>query len=220
MESKKQPMLVVAALCRHEGRVLVLRRKAGLSHAGLWELPGGKVEVGESLREALVREIREELGVDCETDNLVGIGHSNNPDQPITLVALEAILLREPKQSTDHDEMKWIGPEDLASLPLGVADLEILSQNLRGESELLRVNMGTAVKVSVLAHMVVGFIVATLPFVIPLPDEYRMLRQAGWMAFIFVPLMYGIAGAFVGAVAASIYNGFAKTAGGLRMTWG
>ena len=57
---------VVAAVFCRDDRVLCLRRSASRSQAGLWEFPGGKVEVNESLAEALVREIKEELCVVIE----------------------------------------------------------------------------------------------------------------------------------------------------------
>ena len=55
--------VVAVALIDVEGRVLIAQRPAGKEHAGLWEFPGGKVEPGESPEAALVRELREELGV-------------------------------------------------------------------------------------------------------------------------------------------------------------
>ena len=58
---------VVAAIVRREGRILAVRRPAGKPLAGYWEFPGGKVESGESLAQALRRELAEELGMDAWT---------------------------------------------------------------------------------------------------------------------------------------------------------
>ena len=58
--------VAVAVLIRMDGRVLLARRPAGKVYAGYWEFPGGKVEPGESVRDALEREIREELAVEVE----------------------------------------------------------------------------------------------------------------------------------------------------------
>lgn len=55
-------LMVVAAVTWRDGRFLAVERPAGKAHAGWWEFPGGKVEPGESLEDALVRELREELG--------------------------------------------------------------------------------------------------------------------------------------------------------------
>ena len=59
------PLLVVAvALLGGEGRILMQRRRIGAEHGGLWEFPGGKVEPGESLESAALRELDEELGLE------------------------------------------------------------------------------------------------------------------------------------------------------------
>ncbi len=57
-------LVAAAALVDHDNRVLLAQRPTGKSMAGLWEFPGGKVEVGETPEQALVRELREELGIE------------------------------------------------------------------------------------------------------------------------------------------------------------
>lgn len=59
-------LVVAAALVDADGRVLLAQRPAGKSMAGLWEFPGGKVAVGETPEEALIRELREELSIDVK----------------------------------------------------------------------------------------------------------------------------------------------------------
>jgi len=73
-------LTVVAAVFCRDDKVLCLRRAAGRSMAGLWEFPGGKVERGESLPEALVREINEELQVDITVGTYLG-ENRYTPDQ-------------------------------------------------------------------------------------------------------------------------------------------
>ena len=58
-------LMVVAAILERDGRMLIGQRRAGGSHAGKWEFPGGKVEAGESPEEAIVRELREELAIEA-----------------------------------------------------------------------------------------------------------------------------------------------------------
>ncbi|MFM9934969.1 MAG: NUDIX domain-containing protein, partial [Novosphingobium sp.] len=65
--------VVAVALIDEAGRVLVQQRPADRAHGGLWEFPGGKVEPGEGLTEALVREIAEELGITLAEEDLFSV---------------------------------------------------------------------------------------------------------------------------------------------------
>jgi 8-oxo-dGTP diphosphatase len=71
--------VVAVALLDEAGRVLLQRRRAGGEHGGLWEFPGGKIEPGESTHSALVREAREELGVEIDADDLFPVGYACDP---------------------------------------------------------------------------------------------------------------------------------------------
>src|SRR5690348_11346060 len=66
MDSTLPLIVVAAALIDADGRLLVQQRPVGKAMAGLWEFPGGKVEIGELPEAALIRELREELGIDVE----------------------------------------------------------------------------------------------------------------------------------------------------------
>ena len=61
---------VAAAILRKKGRILIARRASHVAHGGMWELPGGKIESGESPEQGLRREIYEELGVSVEVGGL------------------------------------------------------------------------------------------------------------------------------------------------------
>lgn len=115
-----EPIDVVAAVISHEGSFLACRRAAGKAAAGKWEFPGGKVEPGELPAGALEREIREELGIGIHVT-----GHlTTDVTGPIRLICLRARLDGDhPAQSTDHDELRWVRPDDLAALDWAAADL-------------------------------------------------------------------------------------------------
>jgi 8-oxo-dGTP diphosphatase len=66
-------LLVAAAILVESGRVLVTQRKVGAHLQGLWEFPGGKVQPGEDPREALRRELREEIGIDASVGEIVDV---------------------------------------------------------------------------------------------------------------------------------------------------
>lgn len=102
--------MVGAAIVR-DGRVLAARRTTPAAAEGRWELPGGKVEEGESADDALVREIREELGlaarVVCWLDGESPIG-----EQHVLRVAVMAYDDGE-ASPTEHDRLRWLGAGEL-----------------------------------------------------------------------------------------------------------
>ncbi|MCX5376100.1 (deoxy)nucleoside triphosphate pyrophosphohydrolase [Streptomyces sp. NBC_00091] len=107
-------VVVGGALC-HDGRLLAARRSAPPELAGRWELPGGKAEPGESVPEALVRELREELGV--ETEALERIPGEWPLKPGLVLHVWTARLVSgEPAPLEDHDELRWLGPHELDSV--------------------------------------------------------------------------------------------------------
>ncbi|RDV44147.1 DNA mismatch repair protein MutT [Leifsonia sp. ku-ls] len=119
-----QPLLVVAAVVRDGGRVLACRRAAGRDAAGRWEFPGGKVEPGEDPAAALVREIREELGIGIHVGALLDRSVTPRADGPaIDLACYDCTLAGPaPGSSTDHDALRWLPPERLAELDWADAD--------------------------------------------------------------------------------------------------
>jgi 8-oxo-dGTP diphosphatase len=116
--------VVVAAAVLHEGRVLGARRSAPADLAGMWEFPGGKVEPGESDEAALVRECREELGIEISVGRLVGIAEIG-PGVVLRLYLAEH-LLGFPEAMQDHDLTQWLLPSELASVPWLPADEPLL----------------------------------------------------------------------------------------------
>ncbi|WP_328357577.1 (deoxy)nucleoside triphosphate pyrophosphohydrolase [Streptomyces sp. NBC_00445] len=113
-----QPIVVVGAALLDTGRLLAARRSAPPELAGRWELPGGKVEPGETPEAALVRELREELGVETETADRVPGQWPLKP--PYVLQVWTARLLPDspdPKPLQDHDELRWLTPAELWNVP-------------------------------------------------------------------------------------------------------
>ncbi|CAL9558860.1 (deoxy)nucleoside triphosphate pyrophosphohydrolase [Streptomyces sp. enrichment culture] len=110
--------IVVGAALVDGGRLLAARRSAPAELAGRWELPGGKVEAGETPEAALVRELREELGVAAESGERV-------PGQwplraPFVLQVWTARLLPSsaaPEPLEDHDALRWLTPAQVWDVP-------------------------------------------------------------------------------------------------------
>ncbi len=119
--------LVVGAAIVRDGRLLAARRTTPDEAAGRWELPGGKVEPGEQPADAVVREIAEELG--C----VVAVEQWLDGEQPIGhALLLRAALCRltdgEPRPGDDHDEVRWLTPEQLAEVDWLEPDRPFLSE--------------------------------------------------------------------------------------------
>ncbi|MFJ3900866.1 (deoxy)nucleoside triphosphate pyrophosphohydrolase [Streptomyces sp. NPDC090025] len=117
-EHPTAPVVVVAAaLYDDRGRLLAARRSAPAELAGRWELPGGKLEPPETPEQALVRELREELGVDAEVVERVP---GEWPLKPGYVLRVWSARLRpgspEPKPLQDHDELRWLAPDQSAEL--------------------------------------------------------------------------------------------------------
>ncbi|MBO1336982.1 (deoxy)nucleoside triphosphate pyrophosphohydrolase [Streptomyces sp. VRA16 Mangrove soil] len=108
-------VVVAAALYGADGRLLAARRSAPPQLAGRWELPGGKVEPGETPEHALVRELREELGVTAEPLARVP---GEWPLKPGYVLRVWRCALRsgDPRPLEDHDELRWLAPDELWSV--------------------------------------------------------------------------------------------------------
>ena len=117
MVDDEEPLSVVAAIIRRDGCVLACRRRPERAAGGRWEFPGGKIEHGETAEAALVREIREELGVGIRVLGVLTTDDTQVGARIIRLTCLEVELTdAAPTTSTDHDLMRWVAPEELAEL--------------------------------------------------------------------------------------------------------
>jgi 8-oxo-dGTP diphosphatase len=111
-------IVVVGAALLDGGRLLAARRSAPPELAGRWELPGGKVEPGELPEAALVRELREELGVEAETvDRLPGSWPLKPPYELRVWTARLRPGSAAPQPLQDHDELRWLDPSEIWSVP-------------------------------------------------------------------------------------------------------
>jgi 8-oxo-dGTP diphosphatase len=122
---------VVAAVIERDGRILITRRRAGAHLGGLWEFPGGKVEAGESLEEALQREIREELGLDISVEAAIDSVAWQYPDKRVSIVFFRCVARGEPRP-LEGQEMMWVAASDLGSYEFPPADAELIARLSRG----------------------------------------------------------------------------------------
>lgn len=122
---------VVAAIIKRDDKVLACRRAPHLISGGQWEFPGGKVEVGESTFQALVREILEELELSITPVRVFDKSTTRVDEIDITL---ECIVCEPPKQgkfkSNDHDLLEWMPLESLGGLNWAKPDLPAVGKLL------------------------------------------------------------------------------------------
>ena len=120
--------VVCGVIGNDQGCFLACRRPSDKHLAGLWEFPGGKVEASESPAEALIRELREELGIE------VSVGEALDPviwayeRGEIRLLPFLCKIVHGVPQAIEHSELQWCAPNRFDSLAWAPADLPILTQ--------------------------------------------------------------------------------------------
>jgi 8-oxo-dGTP diphosphatase len=115
--------VVVGAALLRDGRVLASRRTGPPSLAGYWEFPGGKVEPGETDGQALVRELREELGVEAVVGGRVG--DDVEVGEALLLRVYLATAVGEPSL-VDHDAHRWLSVDELDDVPWIAVDAPVV----------------------------------------------------------------------------------------------
>ena len=119
---------VVAALIRDGDKMLICRRPEGKMCAGCWEFPGGKVETGETLAEAVRRECREELGVELEVERkLAEVVHAY-PQRTLRLNLYQCRVAHGIPRCLEHSGMRWITAAQLDEYQFCPADARLLHQ--------------------------------------------------------------------------------------------
>ena len=126
----EKPLVLVAAvaLVDADGRVLLARRPAGKTMAGLWEFPGGKVADGEAPEQALIRELREELGIDTEQSCLAPLAFASHGYDAFHLL-MPLYVCRvwngfvTPREG---QELRWVRPARLRDFPMPPADAPLI----------------------------------------------------------------------------------------------
>jgi 8-oxo-dGTP diphosphatase len=124
----KLVLVAAVALIDPDGRVLLAKRPEGKTLAGLWEFPGGKVETGERPETALIRELKEELGINVEESCLAPLTFASHAYADFHLL-MPLYVCRRWKgivQAMEGQELKWARAKTLRSFPMPPADLPLI----------------------------------------------------------------------------------------------
>ncbi len=121
-------LVVAAALVDPDGRVLLTQRPEGKQLAGLWEFPGGKLDAGEKPETALIRELKEELGIDVTESCLAPLTFASHAYPDFQLLMPLYVLRRWKGTVTSRESqaMKWVRPRDMKQYPMPPADLPLI----------------------------------------------------------------------------------------------
>lgn len=119
---------VVAALIWQGDRFLACQRPANKARALLWEFVGGKVEPGETMEQALIRECREELDITLEVGDLFMEVIHEYPDLTVRLSLFNATIAAGVPKKLEHNDLRWITVSEIDELEFCPADDEILER--------------------------------------------------------------------------------------------
>ena len=115
-------IVVTAGVMAEHGKILVTQRKKDSPQGLLWEFPGGKVNKGEEPREALRRELKEELDVDVEVGTIFEAVYHLYPDYPILLLVYRCSIHQGTLKPIGCHDLRWVSMKDLKKLAMPPAD--------------------------------------------------------------------------------------------------
>ena len=124
----KTLVVSAVALIDHDGRVLLAQRPKGKSMAGLWEFPGGKVEISETPEAALIRELEEELGINTWKSCLAPLTFASHAYDDFHLL-MPLFVCRKWEGipiSQENQSLKWVRKQDLKSYKMPAADIPLV----------------------------------------------------------------------------------------------
>lgn len=127
MENNMKHIEVVAAIIRKGNRIFATQRGHG-EWKDWWEFPGGKIEAGETPKEALQREIREELSAEISVDEFVCTVEHDYPQFHLTMHCYLCTLVANALHLNEHEAAKWLTKDELGSVRWLPADLQIIEK--------------------------------------------------------------------------------------------
>jgi len=119
---------VTAAILVNRDRILIAKRRETDKRAGKWEFPGGKVRAGETPRECLAREMKEEFGIEVNVGGFFGETTHHYESGPIKLIAYHTTWIGGSFALNAHTEVKWVTPEQFHDFDFAPADMPFVKK--------------------------------------------------------------------------------------------
>lgn len=120
-------VVVIAGIVRKINKILLAQRLPDdKNHPLLWEFPGGKLELGEEPEECLVREIKEELGIEISVDDIFKVVTFQLPEKNIVLLVYNCTWLKGEPQKIQCANYAWVTPQELLNYDLVPADTRVM----------------------------------------------------------------------------------------------
>lgn len=131
-DSEKRVIKVVGAAIIHDGKLLAMQRSEKMTLPGLWEFPGGKIEKGESEKEALIREIQEELALEIEVEENITTTAYEYDFGIVKMSTYRAKMKSEYFVLKEHAQYRWLSPNEVMTIewaPVDIPTAKILENN-------------------------------------------------------------------------------------------
>ena len=123
---------VTCAIIERGGMVLVARRGPKMHLAGLWEFPGGKIHANETPEACVAREVCEELGIHIGPGRRLSQSVHEYPEKRVRLIPFICEYLEGEMAPVEHDECRWIWPDELMTLEWCPADISVVEEYRAG----------------------------------------------------------------------------------------
>ena len=129
MNQENEPIIEVSAgVIFRDGKVLITRRPAGAHLGGLWEFPGGKRRAAESFEACLIRELREELGIEVSVKELIEKLRHKYPEKTVHLQFFRCVWKEHEPRTLGCPEFKWVTAGELRQHEFPAADARLLQR--------------------------------------------------------------------------------------------
>lgn len=129
------PLIVTAAIIAFQGRILLTKRRKDVPYPDYWEFPGGKLESGEDPADCIVREIREELGIEISVGRICDVLYHRYPERTVLVLAYWCNWISGDIVDLEVAGHAWVTPAELAAFRLLPADLPLAVRLAKGENE-------------------------------------------------------------------------------------